>query len=627
MRNRFLMTLVIAVVAWLAGEPPLSRWLGVERMELLAWDHQVAAGGRRHPSPSIVLVAIDAASLEAIPEPLSLWSRHHAELIRGLRQAGATVVGFDLLPTASYDELVLDRAGDEVDLAPQQLPADDAALAQEARRGPVLFIEFADGDGRLQRPFPLLTMALGAAGLAAANLSPDDDSVVRRQVLALATREGSRPTLALLMALRHRGVPVEKVSLHEASGLVHLDGLPVRILEGEPTPTVLLDFRGPPGTFPTVPYHQALAWARSGAPQMERFRGRAVLVCSTDPGQRDYFPVAASTRQLPLMSGGEVHANAFETLLAGAPLRPLPRTHARTARAFLVLAVALLALWAPPVVSLAGALALGGMYCGAAWAAFQRFDLWVPVAAPLTCGLLALGGVDLYRYLSEFRERRRLGRVLARYVSAPVAREILADPAHLGLGGTRRHLSILMSDIDDFTTISEARTPEEIMTTLNEYFTLMEGIIDSERGTLKQFVGDEIMVLFGAPVPRQDHAAAAARTAWKMHCALQDWARRRREAGQIAFTAKIGLHTGEVVVGNVGSPNRTEYAAVGDVVNTTARIEGLNKKLGTAILMSREFLEAAGSTVGSRPAGTLPVKGRRAEVEVFELLSLEEPCP
>ncbi len=627
MRSRVFVALLIGGLAWLAGEPPVGRWLGLERGEKLAYDLRMVAGGRQHPTPSIALVAIDRDSLEAIPEPLSLWSRHHAALIRGLRRAGATVVAFDLLPTASYDDLVLDRAGDEVDLAPEQLPADDASLAWEARRGPVLFIEFADGEGRLQRPFPLLTLALGPRGLASANLSLDADSVVRRQVLALATREGPRPGLALALALFHRGLAWPSIRDDRASGVLHLDGRPVRTLEGEPAPTVLVDFRGPPGTFPTVPYHLALAWARSGAPELERFRGRAVLVGVTDPGQRDFFPVATSTRMSPLMSGGEVHANVFETLLAGAPLQPLSSARARLARGLLVLAVALLALWASPVVSLVGALALGAGYSGAAWMAFQRLDLWVPVAAPLASSLLTLGGVDLYRFLSEFRERRRLGRVLARYVSAPVAREILADPRHLGLGGTRRRLSILMSDIDDFTAISETRSPEEIMSTLNDYFTLMEGIIDSERGTLKQFVGDEIMVLFGAPVPRQDHAPAAARTAWRMHCALQEWADRRRQAGQVAFTAKIGLHTGDVVVGNVGSPNRTEYAAVGDVVNTTARIEGLNKKLGTAILMSREFLQAAEGTVICRPAGTLPVKGRRAEVEVFEMLSLEEPRP
>jgi len=524
-RSRFVVALLISGLAWSAGEAPVARWLGLEQGERLAFDRRIVAGGRPHAHPSISLVSIDRASLEAIPEPLSLWSRHHAALIRGLRQAGATVVAFDLLPSASYDELVLDRAGDEVDLAADQLPADDASLAWEARRGRVLFIEFADGQGRLQRPFPLL--ALGPGALACANLSPDRDSVVRRQVLALATREGVRPGLALAMVLLHRGLAWEKVRNDPASGVIHLPGQPIRTLEGEPAPTVLVDFRGPPGTFPSVPYHVALTWARSGAPQLERFRGRAVLVGVTDPGQRDFFPVAASTRLSPLMSGGEVHANTFETLLAGAPLHPVPTVWARLARGALVLAVAFLALWASPVASLAGALALGALYSGAAWTAFQVLGLWVPVLAPLASSLLALGSVDLYRYLSEFRERRRLGRVLARYVSAPVAREILADPRRLGLGGTRRCLSILMSDIDDFTSISETRSPEEIMSTLNEYFTLMEGIIDSERGTLKQFVGDEIMVLFGAPVPRPDHAPAAARTAWRMHRALQEWANRR----------------------------------------------------------------------------------------------------
>lgn len=619
MRTR-MAALLICVLAWLAGEPPLSRWTGLDRLELLAWDRMVSLGGRVHAEPSIVLVPIDRASLEAIPEPLSLWSRHHAALIRALREAGATGIGFDLLPTASYDEIVEERAGEELELDPDLLPSGDAELAQEARRGPVLFIEFVEAGGGIQKPFPLLRAALGPEGLAAANLSPDPDTVVRRQALAVDSAEGPRPSLPLALALRHLGISPDEV--REQPDGVRLGD---RVLRTQGDHTILIDFRGPAGTFPSLPYHQVLRWARDGSAELQRFRGRAVLVCTAEPGLHDFCPAAWSTRESPTMYGGEVHANTFETLLAGAPLQRAPAPGA--IRAILVLAVGMLALLAPPAASLPGALALLVGYALAARAAFTRLDLWVPLIPALASALLALGGTWLSRYLVEFRERRRLGKVLARYVSAPVAREILADPSRLGLGGTRRRISILMSDIDDFTTLSETRPPEEIMATLNEYFTLMERIIHEERGTLKQFVGDEIMVIFGAPEPRADHVAAAARTAWRMHVALQEWSRRRSDLGQVGFSAKIGLHTGDVVVGNVGSPNRTEYAAVGDVVNTTARIEGLNKKLGTAILMSRDFADEAGSAVKARPAGTLPVKGRKAEVEVFELLNLEEPTP
>ena len=617
MRNRFLRALGIGLVAWLVGQPPLAG--GFEPMELWAYDRLVAWGGRPHAQASMVLVEIDPASLQAFPEPLSLWSRYHAELVRGLRAAGATVVGFDLLPTASYDEIVEARVGGENPLGPERLPSGDQDLAFEARRGPVLFIEFVEAGGRVQRPFPLLALALGPSNLAAANLSPDADSVARRQALTLASQEGPLPTLPLAMALRHRGVRPEAVRVEP--GRLFLGALEVRTLEGPASPTVLVDFRGPPGSFPSVPYAQALRWIRTGSPELERFRGRAVLVCSTDPGLHDFCPAAWAMARMP---GGEVHANTFETLLAGAPLRPLEGPWAGALRGLLVLGVVGLAMGASPGFSLAGALLLALGHLALSGWAFARHDLWMPVVAPLASAGLALAGVYVYRYLSEFRERRRLRRVLARYVSDPVAREILENPERSGLGGTRRRISILLSDLDDFTTLSEDRPPEEIMATLNEYFTLMEGIIHSERGTLKQFVGDEIMVLFGAPVPREDHARAAARTAWRMDQALREWSKRRQEGGKVGFTAKIGLHTGDVVVGNVGSPNRTEYAAVGDVVNTTARIEGLNKKLGTALLMSREFLEEAGEAVRSRPAGFLAVKGRHAEVEVFELLGLEE---
>ncbi|MCO4762781.1 MAG: adenylate/guanylate cyclase domain-containing protein [Myxococcales bacterium] len=226
--------------------------------------------------------------------------------------------------------------------------------------------------------------------------------------------------------------------------------------------------------------------------------------------------------------------------------------------------------------------------------------------------------------------------VFGRYVAPDVVEDILADASQLELGGAVRDVTILFADIRGYSTLSEHMSPTQVIGLLNEYFGAMSDIIDANRGTIIEFEGDAILAVFGAPLLQPDHAARAVRTAEGMLTAV-DMLNRRWDADGTSklwqslaipdFRIRIGVHTGRVVVGNVGSETRTKYAVIGDSVNIAARIEQMNKKLGTWALISGVTRDAAGDMAQSWTSlGEQAVRGRSEGVEVFGYVDSERPA-
>jgi class 3 adenylate cyclase len=232
--------------------------------------------------------------------------------------------------------------------------------------------------------------------------------------------------------------------------------------------------------------------------------------------------------------------------------------------------------------------------------------------------LVALRTQETERRLREEAARETAQTLLRRYVSDQVAAAVLADPAQPALGGRSAEVTILFADLDRFTTWSEVSEPEAIVSVLNEYFTAMEQIIFRHGGTLKQFVGDEIMVMFGAPFPQHDPETRAIRVAVEMKARLAELLREWHARGlAVNLDVKIGIHRGRVVVGNVGSPRRTEYAAVGDAVNVAARVMQLGPALGHPILITEDVYARATAAARVREYPPQAVKGRSAPVRVY----------
>jgi adenylate cyclase len=245
--------------------------------------------------------------------------------------------------------------------------------------------------------------------------------------------------------------------------------------------------------------------------------------------------------------------------------------------------------------------------------AFQQSGRWVDFVLPVLATCLTGLGVQAVA-------RHRLRQAFGRYVSREVLTQVLTDAP--SLRGERREVSILYSDLRDFTSLCEAMPAETMATHLNEYFAAMTAAIFAQRGMINDFIGDAIMAVFGAPLPDPDHALHAVQSACAMHQALRELNQRWQAAGLPVLRMGIGMHSGEVFVGNVGGAAKLKYAVVGDSVNVTARLESLTKDLGTTMLMTQEMRALLGARVEVKDWGEMLVRGRTRPLHVYEVLAV-----
>lgn len=235
-----------------------------------------------------------------------------------------------------------------------------------------------------------------------------------------------------------------------------------------------------------------------------------------------------------------------------------------------------------------------------------------PVASNDEIGAVAEG---FNRMVEGLRERERIRDTFGKYVSPEVRDEILA--AGSSQGGYIREVTILFSDLRDFTPWVESLAPDEVVRDLNTYFTLMEGAIRAHGGLVLQFIGDETEAVFGAPLPEPHHADHALAAGRDMRRRLEAWNETRRAAGRVPLRHGIGIHTGEVLAASIGSPERLSYALVGDPVNLASRIQGLTKEVGGDLLVSGETVRRLKEPFALEALPAVRVKGRSAEVEVY----------
>ena len=566
----------------------------------------------RVPAPEIVLVVIDDDAFAALGQRQPLPRRYLADLADFLLRSGARVVAFDLVVTT-----------------PSQ-PEDDQALVATARRwaaerpGALVFASLAVPEAgtrayTLLPPFsPELTALLGFA-----NAPVGADGVVRRFTPALTASGGGRiPALSLAALAGSTGlgagelvarlgaaratIPLPVRDEHgrlarAETSLAQLGGIPWRI-----------DYTGPPGAFTSFPSEPLVALARSGTtPDADNpFRDRIVLVGATFLESRDSFPTPTG-----LMSGVEIQANMVNTLLARRTLLPPPWYLNLALLTAVCVSISLLSLWLRPAWLALVALGLVAALVAASYEAYTRGGYWLDFLAPLLGTLAYLQGAHWLR-------RRRLRSAFGQYVSPQVMDQVLRQGS--SLGGEVRRVTVLMSDLRGFTTISENLPPEVVSAMMNEYFTAMVDVILAHRGLVQDFIGDAIMAVYGAPLDDPEHCWHAARSAVGMHAALESLNRAWEADGRGPLAMGVAVHTGPVFAGTLGAPRKKKYAVLGDTVNTTSRIEGLNRDLGTGILISGAVLAVLKDRVVVRDRGSVTVKGRRQPVEIYELTSLTE---
>jgi len=244
---------------------------------------------------------------------------------------------------------------------------------------------------------------------------------------------------------------------------------------------------------------------------------------------------------------------------------------------------------------------------------------WINLTQPVLASSLALFGGVAYQYFVEGREKRQMKKLFGQYVSRDVFAQLVADPSRARLGGHRRQMTVLFSDIRGFTTLTERGEPEAIVAMLNEYFTRMVAIVFRHKGTIDKFVGDMVMALFGAPLDDAGHAGHAVEAALDMVDALHELNARWQAEGREPLDIGIGINTGPMIAGNIGSEAIMSYTVIGDAVNLGSRLESLNKEYGTRIIISETTRAALDGRYLIRPLGEVVVKGKTEPVAIFEL--------
>jgi adenylate cyclase len=317
------------------------------------------------------------------------------------------------------------------------------------------------------------------------------------------------------------------------------------------------------------------------------------------------------------MPGVEFHANAVQTLLFGSFLR-VQDAYSSIIAIFLLSAAAGFALsrWKLVRATIAVA-AITAAYTAASFAAFDS-GLILTMLYPMLSAALTYVATVGYSYATESRQRKQVTDIFGKYVSADIVKELLKNPDQIKLGGKRKEMTIMFSDIRGFTALSERMKPEELVHFMNDYLTAMSSIVMRNRGVVDKYIGDAIMAFWGAPLDDPAHAEKALAAAVEMIAGLEKFRAGRKNIG---LSIGIGINSGPAVVGNMGSEQRFSYTAMGDTVNLASRLEGLNKEYGTCIIASEESFRQAMPKFFGRELDLVRVKGKQKPVRIFEIMA------
>ncbi len=616
--------LVAALLATLLGGLPFTRVI-----ELKTYDWRMRATAGWVPArDDIVLVTIDEESIRGL-EPLVgrwPWPRLvHAQLLNYLNRAKPRAVLYDVLFTEA------DRSRFFVQDQEWTGADSDGELATAAR-GLALVVP---GDAVPEARDGIVASGVGTLpGLViAGDVAAEDRPVFVPPIapLAAASRvvahnfavlDADGPFRRYVPMIRSEGRLIPSLAFATAAVIQPATSPPV-------APRLLIDYRSrrPDGSSPyrRVSFYklfyaeQQLLAGQVPVEAPHLLRDKIVVVGATASALDDVFAVPLAGGKI---GGLEVHAAVLDQLLSGRTLTNVTPARAMALTIAVAVTVGVIGVFVGPWVTTGVALA--------SWALVTAFSTWqfgaghwYPLVVPLLALALATFGDVSYEYVVEGREKRRVKRLFSRYVSKDVYEQLLQNPAGAQLGGQRRMMTVLFSDIRGFTTVSEQGEPEAIVAQLNEYFSRMVPIVFAHKGTVDKFVGDMIMALFGAPLDDPDHADHAVETALAMSAGLAQLNREWTAAGRLALDIGIGINTGDMVAGNLGSEDIMSYTVIGDQVNLGARLESLNKDFHTRVIISDATRAALKGRYDIRALGEVVVKGKSVPVKIFSVVPPE----
>ncbi len=591
-------------------------------------DMRFTMRGKISPGPETVIAAIDEKSINKLgrfPWPRSVWGR----VVDRLTEDGAKVIVFDVFFTE-----------------PENVESDDI-LQQAIRRSsrvilPVVFDFSKTGfketgftDKKLDfmvpssyavvkhtdEPFSALKASMVlptlyrfssvAKSLAHINMVPDDDGELRWEILAIDYQGDYYAPIGLEAARLYRGLNTEDLAL-DYHGEISLGDTSIPIDEHG---RMLINYRGPTGTFPTYSISDILDRTLPAS----TFKDKIVLIGATAIGIYD-LRVTPFSNNLP---GIEKHASVVDNILHGDFIRYTEVS----VPVLIILFAVVLGLSIPRLGAKAGAalfLVLFAGYLGFVYYLFVSRGIWFNLVYPGSALFFGYTSQTAYRFFMEERRAREIRKMFSSYVSKRIVDELIRDPSKAKLGGDRKEITVLFSDIRGFTSFSEKHQPEEVVSLLNEYLGAMTEIVFEYEGTLDKFVGDAVMALWGAPIGQTDHAERAVRCALAMIAKLKQLQAKWASEGRYVIDIGIGINTGDMVVGNMGAEGKKmDYTVIGDNVNLGARLEGLTRKYNNHIIISEYTYERVKDIVEAKELDSVTVKGKEKPVVVYDLVGVK----
>lgn len=618
---------VIALVAALVvASPALDtlRGLSIDVLTALRWR---AFGNAHQPSSSpTVVIALDEETFRTPPfegTPSVTWTREIGQVLTAVLDGGAKVVGFDIMFPTSIEQSAVPFGDETLGARVRGFDRDYLrALALGARAGKVVLGQVQHQDHPVL-PSPGQRAAVGQGrNIRALNVHSDPDDVIRRMPLSFMVDGEIVPSMAAELALRAAG------------------GTPPKHVFSTAVPnTIALNFAGGADDVPTYSLADLRACADKGDKEFFRrhFDGRVVLIgtvldvedrkitskrfATAPEGMRAArcalpMPAAGQKFARDSISGVYIHAAAVNNLIRGDALIEFGRFFTGLASFALAAIAAALALALGPAMAALATLGMGiGWITGATWTFHHAVVL--PLIEPMLAAVLALGATIGYRFVVADRNKRLLRQSFSLYLAPAVIEKLIASNKPPVLGGEMRNVSVYFSDIADFSSFAEKIGPAELVAAMNEYLSAMTDIIEMRGGFVDKYIGDAIVAVFGAPLDDPDHAGNAVRAALECAGKLGKLERFQAALGGAA-RQRIGLNSGEALVGNIGSRRRFNYTVMGDMVNLASRLEGANKFFGTSIIASEATVSLARDAFVWRELDSIRVKGRAGTVRIYE---------
>ena len=631
----------IALVCAAASVSPAARpirGLSLDILTALRWE---IIGHRHDPAASpAVVVAIDEESLRTPPfegAPMLTWTGEIGRVMAATLEGGAKVAGLDIVIPASIEqsEIPFGEAmlGDKVRGFDRDFLR---ALAGAAANGKVVLGEILGGNQPV-KPSPGQRVAVRQQkNIRPLNVHVDSDDIVRRLPLSFTFNGATVPSMAVELASRALGAMPE----FDERGRLTLAGYRV---PGRVPNTMTLNFEGGADDIPTFSFADLRACAVKNDKEYFRrwFAGKVVIFGSvldiedrrqtskrfatSIEGARaprcaaESTPVMAGFRTSTI-AGVYIHATAVNNLISrNVVVEPGPAARFFICALFAVLA-AIAAWWFRPLSAALAWLAVMAAFIGGATVAFNH-ALALPIAEPFLASLFALAATIGFRSVVADKDRRLLQKSFALYLAPHVINRMLSSNKLPELGGETREVTVFFSDIEGFSLIAEKLSPDELMELMNEYLSAMTDVIERHGGYVDKYIGDSIVAVFGAPADDPDHAANAARAALDCCTQLAELNATSEQFRGYKLAQRIGINSGEALVGNFGSRRRFNYSVMSDAVNLASRLEGANKFYGTTIIASETTVALTGEAFAWRELDAIRVKGRIQALKIYELLA------